>query len=323
MSSDAISALVAKFHGKSIESVEQFNRDDLNALLQYADKMKQMVDSQGTCQLLADKVMAALFYEPSTRTSSSFQTAMMRLGGHVLPITDVANSSVSKGETVEDTIQCLQSYCDMIVQRHPSVGAMKRAVSVATVPIINAGDGVGEHPTQALLDLYTIVSETGAKVDGLTITMLGDLKHGRTVHSLSKLLTNFTNMTVNLVSPPSLAMPEEYVNALTKSGAKVQQLNSLDTVIASTDILYVTRVQKERFASQLEYESVADAFIITPETLSLGNAKSTMRILHPLPRVNEIHPSVDADPRAAYFRQMRCGLFVRMALLATVMGRTL
>lgn len=286
-----------------IVSIDQFGKKDIDKLFVAARQMKQLVETKGGDDRLKHKVSANLFYEPSTRTSSSFAAAMYRLGGQVISINDVNYSSVSKGETLEDTIRTLEQYCDLIVLRHPQVGAAKRATQATSVPIINAGDGVGEHPTQALLDLFTIYEEQG-KIDGLTITMLGDLKNGRTVHSLAKLLALY-DVTLQAVSPESLAFPGEYNN--------VAKYNSLEEVLPLTDILYVTRVQKERFDSLEEYEAVQGSYTITNQ---LANSmKQSARIMHPLPRVGEIHFDVDSNPRAAYFRQMRNGLYIRMALI--------
>lgn len=307
----------APFYGKDILSVKQFSRQDLDYIFGVAHEMREMVERVGSFDLLKGKILASLFYEPSTRTSSSFTSAMERLGGSVIPINEVRYSSVSKGESLPDTVRTLECYADVIVLRHPEVGASALAAQYARKPIINAGDGVGEHPTQALLDLFTIISELG-QVDGLSVTMLGDLKYGRTVHSLAKLLSLY-NVRLNYVSPDILRMPEEIIAELNEKGIAQAEYNSLDPVIGESDVLYVTRVQKERFTDLGEYESVKGAFIITPDTLN--NARDTMIVMHPLPRVGEISMEVDADPRAAYFRQMEYGLYVRMALLAMVLGK--
>ena len=291
-----------------ILSVDQFDRDSLDKVFASAQAMKQLVTSSHGDSRFAHRISANLFYEPSTRTSSSFAAAMQRLGGSVISINDVRYSSVSKGETLEDTVQTLGQYADVIILRHPEVGAAKRAAAVSNVPVINAGDGVGEHPTQALLDLFTILTEKGA-IDGLTITLLGDLKNGRTVHSLAKLLNHY-NVNLRFVAPTALAFPNDLVAELTN---RPEVSEMLDDFVGETDILYVTRVQKERFASEDEYSSVKDSYVI--DTNTLANMKKDAAILHPLPRVNEIHPDVDSDPRAAYFRQMQNGLFVRMALI--------
>ncbi|MEN6301049.1 MAG: aspartate carbamoyltransferase [Anaerolineaceae bacterium] len=298
-------------------SVNQFDRDDLEYIFGVAKEMREMVTRVGTFDLLKGKILANLFYEPSTRTSSSFTSAMERLGGSVIPINEVRYSSVSKGESLPDTVRTLECYADVIVIRHPESGSAALAAKYARKPIINAGDGIGEHPTQALLDLFTIVSELG-NVDGLTVTMLGDLKYGRTVHSLARLLSQFI-VKINYVSPEILRMPPEIISELKDKGVSQSEYNTLDSVLPKTDVLYVTRVQKERFENQDEYESVKGAYVITPEVMQ--QAKDKMIVMHPLPRVGEISMDMDDDPRAAYFRQMEYGLFVRMALLAMVLGK--
>jgi aspartate carbamoyltransferase catalytic subunit len=307
----------APFYGRDILSVKQFSHADLSYIFAVAREMHEMVRRVGTFDLLKGKILASLFYEPSTRTSSSFTSAMERLGGSVIPINEVRYSSVSKGESLPDTIRTLECYADVIVLRHPEVGASALAAQYAHKPIINAGDGVGEHPTQALLDLFTILSELGA-VDGLTVTMLGDLKYGRTVHSLARLLSLY-DVRLNYVSPEILRMPPEIIEELAEKGIPQAEHDTLEAVLPATDVLYVTRVQKERFEDPAEYETVKGAFVISAETMK--QAKERMVVMHPLPRVGEISMDVDADPRAAYFRQMEYGLYVRMALLAMVLGK--
>ena len=307
----------AAFYGKDILSVKQFNRADLEYIFGVAKEMEEMVRRVGSFDLLKGKILANLFYEPSTRTSSSFTAAMERLGGSVIPISEVRYSSVSKGESLPDTVRTLEAYADVVVLRHPEVGSAELAARYARKPVINAGDGIGEHPTQALLDLFTIQEELG-KVDGLTVTMVGDLKFGRTVHSLARLLTLF-DVRLNYVSPDTLPMPEHIIAEVAQHNIPQTQYNTLDPVLADSDVLYVTRVQKERFTDISHYESVKDAFIITPETMA--RMKPEMIVMHPLPRVGEIAMEVDDDPRAAYFRQMEYGLYVRMALLAMVLGK--
>ncbi|OBZ90061.1 Protein ura1, partial [Choanephora cucurbitarum] len=259
--------------------------------------------------------MSTMFFEPSTRTSSSFEAAMYRLGGKVVSVT-ASTSSVQKGESLADTVRTLGCYSDVIILRHPQPGSAQIAAKYSKVPIINAGDGIGEHPTQAFLDTFTIREELGT-VNGLTITLVGDLKNGRTVHSLVKILAYY-QVTINYVCPESLQMPKDVMEEVAAAGIKQNFYSSLDEVIGTTDVLYMTRVQKERFSTEEEYLRVKDSFILNNDVLS--KAKSQMIVLHPLPRVNEIEPEVDFDQRAAYFRQMRYGLYVRMALLALVMG---
>jgi aspartate carbamoyltransferase len=308
----------APFYGKDILSVKQFSRSDLDYIFAVAHEMREMVERVGTFDLLKGKILANLFYEPSTRTSSSFTSAMERLGGSVIPINEVRYSSVSKGESLPDTVRTLECYVDVIVLRHPEVGASAEAAKYARKPIINAGDGVGEHPTQALLDLFTIVEELG-QVDGLTVTMLGDLKFGRTVHSLARLLSLY-DVRLNYVSPEILRMPEEIIRELNDQRISQNEYDHLDPPLPETDVLYVTRVQKERFDNLADYEAVKGAYVIGLQTLEA--AKDRMIVMHPLPRVGEISMEVDDDPRAAYFRQMEYGLYVRMALLAMVLGKS-
>lgn len=309
----------APWYGKDIISVKQFQRTDLEYIFGVAHEMRGMVERVGTFDLLKGKILANLFYEPSTRTSSSFTAAMERLGGSVIPINEVRYSSVSKGESLPDTIRTLECYADVIVLRHPETGSAEIAAKAARKPIINAGDGIGEHPTQALLDTFTIFEEFhNGKVDGMTVTMLGDLKYGRTVHSLARLLALF-NVKINYVSPDILRMPREVMEEVAAKGIPQAEFSTLEEVLPETDVLYVTRVQKERFEDPAEYEKVKDAYVIDPQVMKA--AKQDMIVMHPLPRVGEISLDFDEDPRAAYFRQMEYGLYVRMALLAMVLGK--
>lgn len=306
-----------RFYKQHILSVRQFSREDLEYIFAVAADMRTMVQRVGTFDLLKGKVLANLFYEPSTRTSSSFIAAIERLGGSAIPINEVRYSSVSKGESLPDTVRTLECYSDVIVLRHPETGAAATAAKYCRKPIINAGDGAGEHPTQALLDLFTIHEELG-RIDGLTISMVGDLKYGRTVHSLARLLALY-NIRLNYVSPEILRMPPAIIEELRARGVPQVEQSDLETVLAESDVLYVTRVQKERFEDESVYDSVKGAYVISPVTLT--HAKQKMIVMHPLPRVGEITMEVDADPRAAYFRQMEYGLYVRMALLAMVLGK--
>ncbi|MEJ2747549.1 MAG: aspartate carbamoyltransferase [Anaerolineae bacterium] len=303
--------------GQDILSVSQFDRESLSYVFARAREMREMVQRVGGVDLLRGHVLTALFYEPSTRTSSSFIAAMERLGGSVIPITQgVKYSSVSKGETLADTIRTLEQYSDVIVLRHPEIGAAKVAADYASVPVLNAGDGAGEHPTQALLDLFTIREELG-RVDGLKVAMVGDLRHGRTVHSLTKLLLQY-DVSLRFVSPEILRLPLSIMNDVIDAGVNVRETHDVADVIENADVLYVTRVQKERFSDLSQYEEVKDHYVITPELME--KAKEKMVVMHPLPRVGEIHYSVDHDPRAAYFRQVQNGMYIRMALLAAVLG---
>jgi aspartate carbamoyltransferase len=307
----------APWYGKDIISVKQFGREDLEYIFAVSHEMHDMVDHIGTFDLLKGKILANLFYEPSTRTSSSFTAAMERLGGSVIPINEVKYSSVSKGETLPDTVRSLECYADVIVIRHPEVGSAAQAAKAARKPVINAGDGIGEHPTQALLDAFTIREEIG-HLDGLTVTLLGDLKHGRTVHSLARLLSLY-KVKLNYIAPDILRMPAELIEELKVKGIEQTEYSTLDACLPQTDVLYVTRVQKERFTDEATYESVKGAYVIDPKVMK--PAKERMIVMHPLPRVGEISTDFDDDPRAAYFRQMEYGLYVRMALLAMVLGK--
>jgi len=309
--------LVGSFQGRHVLKVAQFGRKDLHYLFSVAHEMRMMVKRTGSIDLLKGKLLASLFYEPSTRTTSSFSAAMERLGGSVLNF-NISSSSVSKGESLQDTIRTLESYADILVMRHPAAGSAEMVSKILKKPLINAGDGVGEHPTQALLDVFTIREELGT-VNGLTITVLGDLKHGRTVHSLVQLLSLYTSVKLHYVSPPSLRMPRELMEEIRSTGVEQHEHTDLEEILPYTNVLYVTRVQKERFESEEEYDKVKEAYTITPHTLT--RAMESMIVMHPLPRVNEISVEVDSDPRAAYFRQMENGMYVRMALLATVLGK--
>lgn len=308
---------LASWRNKCILSVSQFTMPALLKLFQVAEEMKKLVAVSGGDDRLKGRMLATLFYENSTRTCCSLQAAMLRLGGTVMSVNE-ATSSTKKGETLQDTVSCLGRYCDVVAIRHPVQGAASDAVSVTRIPIINAGDGVGEHPTQALLDLYTIITELG-DIQGKIITMIGDLKNGRTVHSLTMLLSMY-KCELHLVSPPELRMPD-YVKAEVKRQGLATYTESVvfDDVIGRTDVLYVTRVQKERFATEAEYEALKAVYVITPEVMKL--AKQDMIMMHPLPRVGEISEDCDEDPRAAYFKQMENGMYVRMALIALLLGK--
>jgi aspartate carbamoyltransferase catalytic subunit len=301
---------------KHIISTKQFlDKTFLEDLFQKADKLVENDQNNSLKETLNGKVMATVFYEPSTRTRFSFETAMNKLGGKVITTESATEfSSVTKGETLPDTIRIVGGYADVIVLRHPEVGSAQIAADYSPVPVINAGDGSGEHPTQALLDLYTIRREKG-KIDGLTIALIGDLLYGRTVHSLIPLFAMFKSIKLYLVAPPQLKVPKEFIEVLEKEGISYEEVEELDSALGA-DVLYVTRVQKERFRSKEEYDKVKDAYIFDKEVL--GKLKSDAIIMHPLPRVNEIAPELDEDPRAAYFRQAKNGMYIRMALLENV-----
>jgi aspartate carbamoyltransferase catalytic subunit len=306
------------FNGMDILSVSQFDTVKLDYIFARGHEMRELVERVGATDLLKGYVLTCLFYEPSTRTSSSFIAAMERLGGSVIPITQgVQFSSVSKGETLADTVRTLEQYSDAIVLRHPEIGSAGIAADYAAIPVINAGDGAGEHPTQALLDLFTIQEELG-RIDGLKIAMVGDLRYGRTVHSLTKLLLQY-DVSLRFVSPEILRLPLTIMNEVIDKGLDVRETHDVADVIDNADVLYVTRVQKERFTDLAQYEEVRDQHEITPELMA--RARQKMIVMHPLPRVGEIHYAVDHDPRAAYFRQVKNGMYIRMALLAAVLGK--
>ncbi|XP_028253992.1 multifunctional protein CAD [Parambassis ranga] len=302
--------------GQHILSVRQFSKEQISHLFNVAHTLRLMVQKERSLEILKGKVMASMFYEVSTRTSSSFAAAMQRLGGSVVHFCESTSSS-QKGESLADSVQTMSCYADVLVLRHPTPGAVESASRHCRKPVINAGDGVGEHPTQALLDVFTIREELGT-VNGMTITMVGDLKHGRTVHSLAKLLTQY-RITLRYVAPKNLHMPAEIISYVASKGIKQEEFDSIEEALPETDVLYMTRIQKERFASEEEYKACFGQFILTPHIMTV--AKKKMVVMHPLPRVNEISAEVDTDPRAAYFRQAENGMYIRMALLATVLSR--
>uniref|UniRef100_A0A3Q2T4G5 Multifunctional protein CAD n=1 Tax=Fundulus heteroclitus TaxID=8078 RepID=A0A3Q2T4G5_FUNHE len=310
------SPLLHPLVGQHILTVNQFSKEQMSHLFNVAHNLRLLVQKERSLEILKGKVMASMFYEVSTRTSSSFAAAMQRLGGSVVHFSDSTSSS-QKGESLADSVQTMCCYADVVVLRHPTPGAVETASRHCRKPVINAGDGVGEHPTQALLDIFTIREELGT-VNGMTITMVGDLKHGRTVHSLAKLLTQY-RITLRYVAPKNLHMPAEIINYVASKGIKQEEFDSIEEALPETDVLYMTRIQKERFGSEDEYKACFGQFILTPHIMTV--AKKKMVVMHPLPRVNEISAEVDTDPRAAYFRQAENGMYIRMALLATVLGR--
>lgn len=304
----------------------------VSTLCQKALEMKTLVAQRGGDNRLEHRVLASIFYEPSTRTSCSFNAAMLRLGGKVISLNQ-ETSSVKKGESLEDTVQTMACYCDAIVLRHPQKGSAHLAAQYSSKPVINAGDGSGEHPTQALLDVFTIYSELGSVGNfcpllsstsptilqrrEMRVTMLGDLKNGRTVHSLTRLLSLFSGIHIEYVSPTeSLNMPTDIVEELNAKGIPQTQGRTLEEAIADADVLYVTRIQKERFESEEEYRMVCGSYCVDASVMK--KAKTDMVVMHPLPRVKEIAAEVDSDPRAAYFRQMENGMYMRMAILDSV-----
>lgn len=320
---------VAGLKGQSVTSAGQFNRETVDGLIALALQMRDHIDAGHTIHALDGRVMTPLFYENSSRTLSSFVAAMNRLGGRVVNFS-VETSSVNKGETLYDTVRTLDSYSDVLVLRHPKNEALEEAQRAATHPIMNAGNGSGEHPSQALLDTLTMQAELGT-VDGLTIALIGDLKMGRTVHSLLKLLTHCYRLRkVYLVAPEGLAMPRDVIEsvsgALAASGTALEEVTALSpALVADCDVLYCTRLQKERFTAGSDDSAALAAFEkakddIRVDKARLASAKERMVVMHPLPRVDELSTDIDDDPRAAYFRQMRYGLFMRMAILYSVLA---
>lgn len=298
-----------------IISMKDFSRDTIDHILNIAEKLEPVARGVEKSDLLDGKILSLLFFEPSTRTRMSFETAMLRLGGRVLNLGSVEASSIAKGETLADTIRVVEGYSDAIVLRHPKEGSARMASELASIPVINGGDGAGHHPTQTLLDLYTIRRES--HLDGVKIALAGDLKYGRTVHSLCYALSLY-NAEITLVSPKELRLPDEIIDDLKKRNIKVTQTDSIEEAISGLEVLYVTRIQKERFPDPAEYNKVASSLQITPALLENANPK--LKIMHPLPRVNEIDPRVDETEHACYFNQSFYGVPIRMALLSLVMG---
>lgn len=303
--------------GKDIINTAQFSLQELDLIMNTAAGFEKRVKDGEVIKNMEGQVVAALFFEPSTRTRLSFETAANRLGARVITVASAASSSAAKGESLADSIRTIDGYADVIVMRHPLKGSAKIAADNAEHPFINAGDGAGQHPTQALLDIYTILKEKGA-LGGLTVTFVGDLKNGRTVHSLGYFMALYGNKMI-FVSPKSLRMPEEITADLRNRGAEIEETNDLKKALSVSDIVYVTRVQRERFENPEDYEKVKGLYIINREMIN--RAKKGITILHPLPRVDEISTDVDDYEGAAYFRQAHNGLYIRMALLALVTGR--
>lgn len=301
-----------------IVAAQQFDRSVLAEIFETSKEMEEVVKKGGVADY-NHRIMATLFYEPSTRTRFSFEAAMHRLGGRVLTTENAAEfSSVSKGETLEDTIRIMNGYADVIVIRHSEMGAAQRAAAVSRVPVVNAGDGAGQHPTQALLDLYTIQKEIGG-IDGLSIAMVGDLAQGRTARSLAYLLGKYKDVTMYFVAPPLLKMKEDILEHLRERRVRYEEEPDLNKVLPEVDVVYQTRVQKERFGDRIaDYEKCRGLYII--DRASLNRMRPGAIIMHPLPRVDEIAMEVDQDPRAAYFRQAQNGLYVRMAILKMILG---
>ena len=303
-------------HGRDLVSIRDLSREEIESLLSSARKMIPLAEGSKTSHLLEDKIVAMAFFEPSTRTRLSFEAAVQRLGGRCLTIADAGATSLRKGESLYDTIRMLSSYSDAIVLRHPNEGAARLASRASDRPVINAGDGAGQHPTQTLLDLATMHEAFGT-LSGLSVVLLGDLKYGRTVHSLAYALAQFGSEIV-LSSPPALRLPEQHLEELKRLGARVREEPELSKAVRDADVLYVTRIQKERFAEEADYRAVAGSYRI--DTGVLAHAKSRLIVMHPLPRAGEIAPEVDATPHAAYFRQAFLAVPVRMALLNAILA---
>lgn len=307
--------------GKSLISVLDITPAEIKLIFDRTSQMRQLVATKGGDDRLKHRIMAALFFEPSTRTFSSFISAMQRLGGGIIPLNGMKNTSVEKGESFHHTVQVFSRYSDCLIIRHPDVGLPGIATNYITKPVINAGDGAGEHPTQALFDVYTITEKFG-QLDGLTITLVGDLKYGRTVHSLSQLLARLSaHISINLVAPRQLKMPTDITENLQKNKVKIQEIDDLDKVLSQTDVLYVTRVQKERFEDLSEYEKLKSYYIVDKNKLK--TAKKKMIIMHPLPiAAGEIQNEVDSDSRSVYLNsELSNGLYLRMALLDLVLNK--
>lgn len=296
---------------KSFVSITDYSKEEIMDLVKKAAEFEKNVNQN----LLKGKVVASVFFEPSTRTRLSFETAVARLGGRIVGFSDASSSSVTKGESLKDTIKMLSNYADLIVMRHPLEGAARYASEVSDVPVINAGDGANQHPTQTMLDLYSIYKTQGTLED-LNVFMVGDLKYGRTVHSLLMAMADF-NPTYNFIAPDELKMPQAYTRYLKDRNIPYYEHLEFTDILSKADILYMTRVQKERFADVLEYEKVKDVYVL--ENAMLEGTKDNMRVLHPLPRVNEIALDVDASPKAYYFEQALNGVYTRQAIISKVL----
>jgi aspartate carbamoyltransferase len=303
-------------YGRDVLHGAQFSREQLDAILMRAHQLQIRLEQGEVLAALRGKILGALFFEPSTRTRLSFEAAMRRLGGGTIGFSSTEGTSIAKGESFEDTIRTVDQYVDAIAIRHPAIGSADRAAEIAQSPVINCGDGAGQHPTQALLDLFTIQTERGG-VDGMTILLCGDLKHGRTVHAGVELYKHY-QVELILVSPNELRMPEEIVSRLKRDGILIRETDDLDAAIVEADVIYMTRIQKERFADTASYERHRGRYVLTGDMLAARNPNAT--VLHPLPRVDEIAPEVDAMENAAYFRQVHYGMLVRMALLAMLLA---
>lgn len=298
---------------KNLISITDFSKEEYLKIMDLSQKF----ETNPNQPLLEGKVIATLFFEPSTRTRLSFETAINRLGGKIIGFSDSNSSSVSKGETLHDTIKMVSNYADMIIMRHPLEGSARYAAEISDIPVINAGDGANQHPSQTLLDMYSIMKTQG-RLDDINLFMVGDLKYGRTVHSLLMAMSQFNNPIFNFVAPPELAMPDEYKFFLSSKGIRYFEHLEFNDIINQADIIYMTRVQKERFIDPVEYEKVKNVYILKNEMLD--HTKPTVKILHPLPRINEIHTNVDQNSKAYYFTQARNGVYTRMAIISHLLN---
>jgi len=302
---------MSRLRRKDVLRSDQFSRQEIDLIMETAQRYERAVEDGERLEEMRGKILSTLFYEPSTRTRLSFEAAMLRLGGQVISVAEAKSSSVAKGESLHDTIKTVEGYADIIVLRHPEIGAAAEAAAATSKPVLNAGDGAGQHPTQSLLDLYTILKEQG-RVEGLTIALAGDLKNGRTVHSLALLLANY-DVRFLFASPRELRMPAEIVDVVRAKGMDVAESEDLEDAIQRANVLYMTRIQRERFEDPSEYDRLKDAYVLTGSMLA--RAKPGLSIMHPLPRLNEIATDVDRFKGAAYFRQAANGIPIRMALL--------
>ncbi len=305
-----------QFVGRNVVSIKDLTKEEVECLLDLAEKMIPYAKGEKRCRALDGRIVANLFFEPSTRTRLSFESAAHRLGAQILDVSQMSATSIAKGETMADTIRVIDAYCDAIVMRHPYEGVARLATKYSKSPVINAGDGAASHPTQTLLDLFTIRNCKG-KIDGLNITLVGDLKYGRTVHSLVDALMMY-DVKLTFVAPDSLQMPADIVENLRSHGYDPKMTSDLNEAIQDTDVLYVTRIQKERFPDPAEYKKVAGTYRVDNNLLL--EAKSDVIVMHPLPRVDEIATEVDSTPHAKYFEQAFNGIPMRMAILCAVLG---
>ncbi|WP_458456613.1 aspartate carbamoyltransferase [Methanobrevibacter sp.] len=305
--------MISIFRLKDIISIKDFEREDIEYILNEASKLENIAKSKEISTELKGKLLGLMFFEPSTRTKMSFETAMKRLNGECIGFENSGSSSVSKGESIADTAKMFEGYCDALVIRHELEGVSKFISDIVDIPVINAGDGAGQHPTQTLLDLYTIKNEIGS-IDNLKIALIGDLKFGRTVHSLSNALTLFDNVKIYLVSPKELKMPQEILIDLNKTKVEYEEVDNIESIIDDVDVLYVTRIQKERFADVDDYQKIKGAYIINKKMLEGKDAI----VMHPLPRIDEIDTDVDDTKYNKYFTQAANAVPIRMAILKTL-----